>query len=88
MPPIFWTLGVSAADRDHKMDFAGFLESVTKLQSAGISIDNDRDGWAQAISITQAFFDARVKFVQVIDHLPDGLTFHGKTSLTVREMAQ
>jgi hypothetical protein len=88
MPPIFWILGVSAADRDHKMDFAGFLESVTKFQSAGISIDNDRDGWAQPISITQACFHARIKPVQIIDHLPDGLTFHGKTPLTVREMAQ
>ena len=70
------------------MDFAGFLESVTKLQSAGISIDNDRDGWAQAISITQAGFHAGIKPVQIIDHLPDGLTFYGKTPLTVREMAQ
>ena len=33
------------------MDFARFLESVTKLQGAGISIDNNRDGWAKAIAV-------------------------------------
>jgi hypothetical protein len=70
------------------MDFAGFLEPVTKFQGACIAIDNNRDGWAQALPITEAFFDAGIQSVQIIDHLLDGLTLDRKNPLTVREMAQ
>jgi hypothetical protein len=70
------------------MDFARFLESVTKPQSACISIDNNRYRWAQAITVAQTFFNARIEPVQIIDYLPNSMTLHGKQTLTVRKMAQ
>jgi hypothetical protein len=49
---------------------------MTKFQWTGMSIDNDGDGGAQAISIAQTLFNARIKSVQIVDHLPNSLTFH------------
>ena len=70
------------------MDFAWFLKSMTKFQIAGMSIDNNWNGRAQAIIIAQPLFDAGIKSVQIIDHLPNGLTFDRKNPLAIRQMAQ
>jgi hypothetical protein len=80
--------GFSTADRNYKMDFAGFLESFAKFQRAGMPIHNDGNGWAQSIAITKPFFEPGIKFVQIIDHIPNRITLYSKRPLPVRKIAQ
>ena len=70
------------------MDFAGFLESFAKFQSACMPIHNDGNGWAQSIAITQSFPEAGVEFVQIIDHISNRIPFYQKTPLAVGKTAQ
>ena len=69
------------------MNFTRFLKSVKKLQGACIAIDNNRDGWAEAIAVAQSILNTRVEPVEIIDHLPHSITLHRKPTLTVRKMA-
>jgi len=80
--------GFSPADRNHKMDFAGFLESVAKFQRTWVPINHHGNGRAQSISITQAFFEAGMKFVQILDHVPNRITLYNKRPLPVRKITQ
>jgi hypothetical protein len=70
------------------MDFAGVLESFAKFQRAGMPIHNDGDGWAQPITITQPFFETGIKFIQIINHIPNRNTLYSKRPFPIRKIAQ
>jgi len=70
------------------MDFAGFLESFAEFQRACMAIHDDGNGWAQPIAITQPFFEAGIKFIQIIDHIPNRNTLYSKRPFPVRKIAQ
>lgn len=82
----YLVLRCSPADGNHKMNFAGFFESMAKLEVACLPIDHDGDRRAQAIPIAQALFHPGIQPVQVIDHLPNGLAIHRNDPLAVRKM--
>ena len=61
---------------------------MTQFQGAGMAVDNDGNGRAQAITIAQAIFQAGIAFVQIIDHLSNRIPFYGKGPFPLRKIAQ
>jgi hypothetical protein len=41
-----------------------------------MSIDNNRDGWAQTVLLAQTLFETGIQFVQIIDHLPNSIALY------------
>lgn len=79
---------VSAADRDHKVDFAGFVEFVPKLQRAGMPVDHHGNGRAQPVTVTQPLLNTGITPVQMIDHIPNGVPLYLKRPLSACKLAQ
>lgn len=61
---------------------------MAQFQRAGVAIDNNGNGWAQAITIAQTIFQAGIAFVKIIDHLSNRIPFYGKGPFTLCKIAQ
>ena len=59
---------------------------MTKLETTCMPVDHNRYGRPQTVPIAQTLFHPGIQPLQVIDHLPNGLAFHGNDPLAVRKM--